>query len=63
MDIKTFVLEKAQEAKSGARSLATASSQLKNDVLIAMADALQAKSAELIAGKRKKILHMRKKKG
>ncbi len=57
MDIKAFVLEKAHEAKSGARSLATASSQLKNDVLIAMADALQAKSAELIAENAKDIAY------
>jgi len=61
MDIKTFVLEKALEAKSGARSLATASSQLKNDVLIAMADALQAKSTELIAENAKDIAYAQKK--
>lgn len=62
MDIKTFVLEKAREAKAGARSIATASSQLKNDVLIAMADALQEKNSDLIAENAKDIAYAQKKK-
>lgn len=61
MDIKDFVLEKAREAKAGARSLASASSQLKNDALMAMADALQARSADLIAENAKDIAYAVKK--
>jgi glutamate-5-semialdehyde dehydrogenase len=38
MDIKAFVLERAKEAKLGARALGRASSAEKNDVLLAMAE-------------------------
>ena len=55
MDIKEFVLQKAREAKEGARSLSKASSSHKNRVLLRMASALKEKSAILIAENRKDI--------
>ncbi len=61
MDIKRFVLEKAGEAKAGARSLATASLQLKNDVLIAMAVALRERAADLMEENAKDLEFARKK--
>jgi glutamate-5-semialdehyde dehydrogenase len=61
MDIKTFVLEKAQQAKASARSLATASTELKNDALTAIADAFQMKSKELIAANAQDILYAEQK--
>jgi glutamate-5-semialdehyde dehydrogenase len=55
MDIKTFVLGKALEAKEGARSFAKASSKQKNDILVEMAKALQKKAKTLISENRKDI--------
>jgi glutamate-5-semialdehyde dehydrogenase len=55
MDIKTFVLGKALEAKEGARVLAKASSKQKNYALIEMAKALQKRSKELISENKKDI--------
>ncbi len=55
MDIKTYVLNKAREAKEGARSLAKASSGQKNSVLIKMAGALKKRAKELISKNRKDI--------
>ncbi|MEW6052559.1 MAG: glutamate-5-semialdehyde dehydrogenase [Nitrospirota bacterium] len=55
MDIKKYVLSKALEAKEGARSLAKASSQQKNDALVKMAEALTKKSRELITENRKDV--------
>ena len=55
MDIKTFVLAKAREAREGARSLAKASSSLKNTVLIKMAEALRDRREELINENKKDI--------
>ncbi|OHE56034.1 MAG: glutamate-5-semialdehyde dehydrogenase [Thermodesulfovibrio sp. RBG_19FT_COMBO_42_12] len=55
MDIKAYVLNKAHEAKEGARSLAKASSGQKNSVLIKMAEALKKRSKELISENRKDI--------
>jgi len=60
MDIKAFVLEKAREAKEGARSLAKASSIRKNTVLIKMAEALRAGAEELIAENKKDIEYAEK---
>lgn len=48
MDIKTYVLAKAKEAKEGARSLAKASSKQKNAALLSMAEALKKSSKQLI---------------
>jgi len=55
MDIKAFVLDKALEAKEGARALAKASSQQKNAALVRMAEALKKRSKELIAENKKDI--------
>lgn len=55
MDIKKFVLNKALEAKEGARSFAKASSKQKNDILVEMAKALQKKVKTLISANRKDI--------
>ncbi len=55
MDIKKFVLNKALEAKEGARSFAKASSKQKNDILVEMAKALQKKAKILISANRKDI--------
>ena len=49
MDIKTYVLNKAKEAKEGARALAKASSGQKNNALVNMAEALQKRAKELIS--------------
>lgn len=55
MDLKKYVIKKAKEAKEGARSLAKASSDKKNTILIKMADALDANADMLIAENRKDI--------
>lgn len=55
MDIRSFVLNKALEAKEGARALARASSKQKNAALVKMADALQKNAKKLIAENRKDI--------
>lgn len=62
MDLKKYVLEKAQEAKEGARSLAKASSKQKNAVLIKMADALN-DSAEMLIAENSKDIELGDKKG
>jgi glutamate-5-semialdehyde dehydrogenase len=55
MDIATFVINKAKEAKEGARVLAGASSGQKNAALVEMATALQKRAKELIAANKKDI--------
>ncbi|MBI5187682.1 MAG: glutamate-5-semialdehyde dehydrogenase [Nitrospirae bacterium] len=55
MNIKTYILNKAKEAKEGARGLAKALSGQKNAVLIKMADALKKRSKELISENKKDI--------
>jgi len=55
MDIKTFVLKKAKEAKEGARVIARVSSDEKNNVLIKMAEAIEKKSGEIIKANKKDI--------
>ena len=61
MDIKSFVLNKAREAKEGARAIAKASSEQKNSALIKMADAIKKKAKELQKANRKDIDFARKK--
>lgn len=61
MDIKKFVLDKALEAKEGARSFAKASSKQKNDILVEMAKALQKRAKVLISENRKDIKFAEKK--
>ncbi|MEW6215340.1 MAG: glutamate-5-semialdehyde dehydrogenase [Nitrospirota bacterium] len=55
MNIKAYVLNKAKEAKEGARALAKASSKQKNLVLFKMAEALKNGSKELISENKKDI--------
>ena len=55
MDIKAYVLNKATEAKEGARTLAKVSSKQKNGALVSMAEALQKRSGELILENKKDI--------
>ncbi|MBI4846991.1 MAG: glutamate-5-semialdehyde dehydrogenase [Nitrospirae bacterium] len=61
MDIKSFVLKKAQEAKEGARAIAKISSERKNSALIKMADALKKKTKELQRENRKDLAAAQKK--
>jgi glutamate-5-semialdehyde dehydrogenase len=61
MDIRAFVLSKAKEAKDGARSLARATSQQKNSVLIKMATALKRRSKELMRENAKDVEFAKKK--
>ncbi|MEW6571056.1 MAG: glutamate-5-semialdehyde dehydrogenase [Nitrospirota bacterium] len=55
MDIKSYVLEKAKEAKEGAIALARASSKQKNAALASMAEALKKRAPELLSENRKDI--------
>jgi glutamate-5-semialdehyde dehydrogenase len=57
MDMKQLVLEKAKEAREGARSLARASSRRKDRALLAMAEALKGRAAELITENKKDIAY------
>ncbi|MEW6675725.1 MAG: glutamate-5-semialdehyde dehydrogenase [Nitrospirota bacterium] len=61
MDIKAYVLNKAKEAKEGARALTKASSGQKNAALIKMAEALKKRSKELISENKKDIEFAEKK--
>ena len=55
MDLKKYVLDKAIEARAGARALAKASSKQKNEALVRMAEALKKRAKELISANRKDI--------
>ncbi len=55
MDIRQFVTDKAKEAKQGARSIAKASSEQKNNALVLMAEAFKARSSELIDANRQDV--------
>ena len=61
MDIKSYVVNLAMEARAGARTLAKASSTQKNNVLIKMAGALKAAASELISENKKDIEFAEKK--
>jgi glutamate-5-semialdehyde dehydrogenase len=61
MDIKAFVLEKALDAKKGARALGKASSVEKNTALIKMAEALRQKASELMEENKKDIAYAEEK--
>lgn len=61
MNITSFVLKKAKEAKEGARALARVSSEQKNAALIKMAEMLKKKEKELIKENEKDIVSARKK--
>lgn len=62
MDLRSYVLGKAQEAKEGARAIARASSGQKNNALIKMAEALKKRTKEL-QEENKKDLAAAKEKG
>lgn len=55
MDLKKYVLDKAIEARAGARALAKASSKQKNEALVRMAEALKKRAKELILANKKDI--------
>jgi len=55
MDIRAYVTEKAREAKTASRRLATLSSVVKNAVLLSMADQLESQSAMLLSANAKDL--------
>ncbi|TFG35837.1 MAG: glutamate-5-semialdehyde dehydrogenase [Nitrospirales bacterium] len=55
MDIKKYVLDKALDARAGARALAKASSKQKNEALVRMAEALKRRAKELIVANKKDV--------
>ena len=61
MDLRSYVLKKANEAKDGARAIAKASSDQKNNTLIKMAEAIRKKSKELQKENNKDIEAAKKK--
>jgi glutamate-5-semialdehyde dehydrogenase len=61
MNIQSYVLQKAGEAREGARIIANATSEQKNNVLKKMAEALKKKSGELQKANKKDITAARKK--
>ena len=61
MDIKTYVFNKAKEAKESARVLAKSSSKQKNNALLKMAETLRKKTKELISENKKDIKYAEKK--
>lgn len=62
MDIKQYVIDKALEAKAGARELARALSSQKNAVLMEMASSLKTRARELITENSKDV-HFAEEKG
>lgn len=61
MDIKSFVLERALEAKKGARALGKASLRQKNNALQKMAEALRDSATELMEENKKDIAYAEQK--
>ncbi|RJQ48935.1 MAG: glutamate-5-semialdehyde dehydrogenase [Nitrospiraceae bacterium] len=61
MDIKSFVLEKAKEAREGARLIAKVSAEQKNAALVKMAEALKKNTKKLQAENKKDIIAAQKK--
>jgi glutamate-5-semialdehyde dehydrogenase len=61
MDLKTYVLNKAMEAKEGARAIAKASSEQKNNVLVKMANAIRRRAKDLQRANKKDIEFARNK--
>ena len=55
MSLSDYVVQKASQAKAAARQLATLSTAVKNKALLAMADALEAREAELLAANKKDL--------
>jgi len=61
MDLTAYVLKKATEAKEGARAIARASSEQKNNALIKMAEAIKKKARELQRENKKDLVAAKKK--
>jgi glutamate-5-semialdehyde dehydrogenase len=61
MDITSFVLERATEAKKGARELGRSSSEKKNSALLKAADAIRAKAKVLTEENQKDIAYAKEK--
>src|SRR5437879_12839929 len=55
MTLTDYVDQKASRAKAAARQLATLSTVVKNKALLAMADALEAREAELLEANKKDL--------
>src|SRR5207245_2743129 len=55
MTLTDYVVQKASRAKAAARQLATLSTVVKNKALLAMADALEAREAELLEANKKDL--------
>jgi glutamate-5-semialdehyde dehydrogenase len=55
VDIRKYIVDLANEARAGARSLGKASAEQKNLVLVKMAEALKKRGAELISENRKDV--------
>jgi glutamate-5-semialdehyde dehydrogenase len=55
MDIRQYITDKAADARQGARSMARASSDQKNRMLLRMAEAFRDRSAELIEANGKDV--------
>jgi len=62
MDIKAYVLNKAMEAKEGAKALAKSSSKKKNFILLKMSEALR-KNAKMLISENQKDIQFAEKKG
>ncbi len=61
MDIKSYITEKGKKAKEAARRLATISTAVKDNALLAMADALEREAERLRVGNLKDLEAARKK--
>jgi glutamate-5-semialdehyde dehydrogenase len=61
MDIKQYVTEKARKAKAASRTLATISTEIKNNALFKMAKGLETEAAKLISENRKDLIEAEKK--
>ena len=55
MSLTDYVIQKASQAKAAARQMATISTAVKNKALLAMADALEAREAELLEANKKDV--------
>jgi glutamate-5-semialdehyde dehydrogenase len=61
VDIQSYILKKAEEAKEGARSIGKASSAQKNAVLIRMAESIRKRARELRKENAKDVVYAKKK--
>jgi glutamate-5-semialdehyde dehydrogenase len=61
MDIKQYMTGKARKAKAASRTLATISTEIKNNALLKMASGLEHEAAKLISENRKDLIEAEKK--